>query len=391
MEYITVAEAAKKWGVTPRQVQRLLAAGRIPDAKKHGCAFMIPADAEKPGDPRFEKKTPQNSLLSDLAEVVEAITLPLPSDNPVAVLDIVKDEHIRAQYEASFAYFRGDFEHTKRCYQKMEGNDASRLCACHLAIAAAISTGDYPFYIEIETYLKKFIEADINPYITIIAEFALNTAYVNAIAPNMVAGWLKDGDFSMIPPKARADAANKRAKYFQSIGNYNAMLTVAQTALAFCDSMLINIYLHVLCAIAQHELSRPGEVKRHLSEALKMALPHGFITPFAETVINFGGLLDQLLKQEYPEYYDAVINQWKRTIPNWITFHNRFTKGNITLILSLREYQIAQLVARGVPYKKIAEQFHISVGTLKNIMTIIYETLLITEKNRKRELAKYVL
>ena len=45
MEYITVAEAAEKWGVTPRQVQRLLAAGRIQGANKDGHAYMVPADA----------------------------------------------------------------------------------------------------------------------------------------------------------------------------------------------------------------------------------------------------------------------------------------------------------------------------------------------------------
>ena len=51
MEYLTVTEIAEKWGVTPRQVQRLLAAGRIPFAKKHGKSYMIPADAKKPDDP----------------------------------------------------------------------------------------------------------------------------------------------------------------------------------------------------------------------------------------------------------------------------------------------------------------------------------------------------
>ena len=58
MEYISVSEAAEKWGVSPRQVQRLLAANRIPYTKKYGRSWMIPSDAEKPVDPRRERKTP---------------------------------------------------------------------------------------------------------------------------------------------------------------------------------------------------------------------------------------------------------------------------------------------------------------------------------------------
>jgi len=87
MEYITAYEAAEKWGVTPRQVQRLLAAGRIPGARKQGRDYRIPADAEKPGDLRLEKYDPRDSLASELAEIIEATTPSYPRDNPDAILD----------------------------------------------------------------------------------------------------------------------------------------------------------------------------------------------------------------------------------------------------------------------------------------------------------------
>jgi len=60
----------------------------------------------------------------------------------------------------------------------------------------------------------------------------------------------------------------------------------------------------------------------------------------------------------------------------------------ITLILSLREAHLAQMVARRVPYAKIARQHNISVGRLKNIMLEIYEKLHISSRD---ELAQYVL
>lgn len=56
MNGITAKEAAKKWGVTPRQVQLLCAKGRISGAVRFGHAWLIPADATKPQDGRRRKK-----------------------------------------------------------------------------------------------------------------------------------------------------------------------------------------------------------------------------------------------------------------------------------------------------------------------------------------------
>lgn len=46
--YITVQEAAKKWGVTPRQVQILCKENRIAGATRMSRIWVIPENAEKP-------------------------------------------------------------------------------------------------------------------------------------------------------------------------------------------------------------------------------------------------------------------------------------------------------------------------------------------------------
>ncbi|MDD4503424.1 MAG: hypothetical protein PHS15_01190, partial [Clostridiaceae bacterium] len=107
-----------------------------------------------------------------------------------------------------------------------------------------------------------------------------------------------------------------------------------------------------------------------------------------ELVTSLGGLMEQCLEQEFPGSYKTVMEQWERTWKNWITFHNQFTKDNITILLSLREYHIAMLVARGVPYAKIAKQYGISVGRLKNIMLEIREKLFLSNRE---ELEKFIL
>ena len=395
MEYMTAAEAAEKWGVTIRQVQRLLAADRIPGAKKYGRSQLIPTGADKPGDPRFEKTTPQNSLQSDFAYIVSVINIHSPRDNPESVLDGISEKRLRLMTEAIFAHLRGDFKRAMECYVLCGENDAVKLYFSGIAISAAMSEGDYTFYTEVESFLKDIIEANISEEITAYAESSLSIAYLGAVAPNMVPEWLKTGDFSKLPPRVMPDTVFKRAVYLKCIGKYEALLDVARTSLAFIDSpreiSLPGMYLRVFCAFACFATGRTEEAERWLLDVMDMALPHGFITPFAEYITQFGGLMEQCMKVKYPEYYDAVINQANLTLGNWISFHNHFTKDNIMSILSVRDAQIALLVARGVPYKEIADQFHISVGTLSNQVQIIYDTLLITKKPRRQELIKFIL
>ena len=46
--YITVQEAADKWGITPRQVHILCKSNRIVGATRMSRIWIIPEDAEKP-------------------------------------------------------------------------------------------------------------------------------------------------------------------------------------------------------------------------------------------------------------------------------------------------------------------------------------------------------
>ena len=51
--YMTIKQAAEKWEVTPRRIQKLCVDGRIGGATKFGRDWAIPADAGKPEDKRI--------------------------------------------------------------------------------------------------------------------------------------------------------------------------------------------------------------------------------------------------------------------------------------------------------------------------------------------------
>lgn len=52
MDYISVKEAAQRWNVSERWIQKYCMEGRIPNVSRFGRSWMIPKDAEKPDDLR---------------------------------------------------------------------------------------------------------------------------------------------------------------------------------------------------------------------------------------------------------------------------------------------------------------------------------------------------
>jgi len=57
MDYLTVKETGEKWGISGRRVTYYCVAGRIKGALKKGNLWLVPADAEKPKDGRYKKKS----------------------------------------------------------------------------------------------------------------------------------------------------------------------------------------------------------------------------------------------------------------------------------------------------------------------------------------------
>ena len=55
MEYISCAEAAAKWGISQRRVQKLCEENRIPGVSKIGYMWLIPKNSEKPIDKRLKR------------------------------------------------------------------------------------------------------------------------------------------------------------------------------------------------------------------------------------------------------------------------------------------------------------------------------------------------
>lgn len=66
--YITVKEAAGKWGITERRIQKLCEEGRIDGLQRFGRSWMIPEDARKPNDLRRQKRIKSKKVVKNYVQ-----------------------------------------------------------------------------------------------------------------------------------------------------------------------------------------------------------------------------------------------------------------------------------------------------------------------------------
>lgn len=101
MEYLTVTQAAQKWGISTRRVRLLCANGEIAGVTRKGNLYLIPASAEKPLDKRklpHKKKRGQFAALFTAIDVKKA---QLDMHRPLTAGEI---QRLRDDFMVEFTY-----------------------------------------------------------------------------------------------------------------------------------------------------------------------------------------------------------------------------------------------------------------------------------------------
>ena len=407
MEFISVRATAERWGVSVRNVQRLLKEDRIHGAYKCSGCWMIPVDAPKPDDPRRERKKAQAPTPAASPETAEAsappmrpnrlaygllsLIIPMPRRNADAVPPMLKEPALRREYEVELAYMRGNYELASRRFSETLPDDPTRFCACMVSLLSAIHLNDSGLYARVSHYLQQEMRSgDENT--AHVAEVVLTGPSLSMKDMSRVSMWVQKGDFSRLLPEARPMGMYLSLKNLQGQKRYGELLCACKAAIALWERedtfTLLDIYLRMLCATGCYEMNRVEECDRHLLAAMELALPNGFITPFVEFWMNTGCQIEHLLEQHYPQWRDPVERVSAATWKNWIAFHNRYTRENITTLLTQREYRMAQIIVAGGTYQNVADELYLSLSTVKSMLSAIYDKLLI---HSRAELAEMIM
>ena len=266
------------------------------------------------------------------------------------------------------------------------------LCACALRLVTTVEKGDSEGFFDTVDTLESIAREAMHPQDRLLSEAVNTLAAVSMFDAGRLPAWLKEGELSGFPREALPWALYLRVKYLEVQKSYESMLATAKTALLFCSRpgmvSSVELYLRLSCAAAYAILGDHKACSSWLADALTLALPHGFIGPFADTALSYGGLLEPLVRSRWPQYYDAIMNNTTMSWKNWIAFHNRCAKDNITLMLSDQEYILAFHLTSGKTYSEAAKSMHLSIGRVKNLVSSIYAKLNISSR---KELKPFIL
>lgn len=399
MDYISVKEAAEKWNVSKRLVQKYCSSGRIDGVRKFSGSWEIPINAPKPQDPRknisalsapFYKT--DNDPFSDLMPLMNT------SFNPgecTACITKIKDPQKHAIALAEFHYFSG---HPQKAAQEAElyltcNNPALRLSACLIYGYANLSIG--------QIHLAKYALAEIKNtlastdtktlHLKAMEAFATITAYVLLHIPLPEDLPPINDLLPELPIGIRMFALYVYAHYLYLNKQYQKSIGIAQATFAMVGKQqypIPAIYLHLVLVMDYMSLKETELAKKHLLTAWDIARPDDLIEGFGEHHGLLGGMLEAVIKPNWPLDFKRIISITYSFSHGWRKIHNPVTGHIVADNLTTTEFATAMLAARGWTNQEIGDHMNISHNTVKKHISTAMGKLGIT---RRQDLKKYML
>ena len=387
---ITVKQAAEKWNVSERRVQKLCNDGRIKGATRFGRAWMIPSTAVLPTHKKDEAPhlaMPKKTPFLDMTNIYNQ------KGNADACGEmLINNPEAYALYIAQIAYRRGEIDRVydkARYFLNAHSGFYAILGGGMLLAQCAIWRGDITLWHEAKKHLfeapwKNKTERDI---ISLALAIVDSSIYDNKDYPE----WFKIGNFEVLPADAHPSAKVFYVKYL-----YMAAYGVASKQMnieglkglslmsilpniieplitqAVVDKTIIpEIYLRMSCAVAYHNARLKEEALNHLDKAIDLALADNLYGILTEYIRHFDGLLEEriALKDENAVIIINELNQKYKI--GWAKLSGQVRNKYIVTNLTSREHKIAQLTVFGFNTKEISNMLFVSESTVKQTMVRI--------------------
>ncbi len=177
---------------------------------------------------------------------------------------------------------------------------------------------------------------------------------------------------------------------FLSQKMYAKVIGRSEKLLETCEKThyaLVSLHIQIQTAAAYEMLSRHHDARLLLQQALKNALPDGFLIPFAENYRYLKSLLDHMNAMSSDPFISQIISIGSAYEQYCICLSSRSSQPEIFKVLNSRETEIVGLIVDRLSNREIAEKLFLSEGTVKQYINQIYSKLMIngdTRTKRKR-------
>ena len=400
-DYLSLREAAQKWGVSERRINQYCTEGRIAGAQRIGKAWAIPSNAQKPGDPRRMRQQGKIPPLQTSAggRLNHANLMPLmntafvPGNCQAAALAMTPGPR-RDIALAEYHYFSGQPEAAaKEAEAYLTSPDiGAKLSACLIYAYANLSLGRIP--------RARFALDELNAALASAGkespEFRAAAAFVASAGAVLLHLPMPDklpeieSFLPLLPPGLRAFALYVQAHYLYLKKEYSKSAGTVEATLAMGASAypIPAIYLHLVAVMDYMSLKQSEQAQGHLLTAWEMARPDDLIEGFGEHHGLLGAMLEAVIKPKWPEDFKRIIDITYRFSSGWRRVHNPITGHDVADDLTTTEFAIAMLAARNWTTQEIAGHLNISVNTVKSHISEAMRKLNV--RNRK-SLKQYML
>lgn len=401
MQYITVEEAASRWGVTTRLVQRYCKQGRIAGAEKLGGSWRIPEGTVKPDDPRRGERAtaphaPRPRPTSSFQNLMPLMGTAYATGTAGAFVASLANGTRASVAQAELAYFSGDAERARDLAAPLlKSDDAeARLSACLICAFSNLTLGrinDARFALDGALgSLNSELGGDTPPEIAAMAAFIGNAAsallHLPAPKPVQAAPDL----LPLLPPGLRLFACYVRAHRLYLEGAYEQSYGIVLGAFAMADALypIPAIYLHLAAVMSLMALRRTDEARQHVLAAWDIARPDGLIQPFGEHHGLLGGMLEAAIKPAWPDDFKRMIDITYRFSAGWRRVHNPSTADDVADNLTTTEFAVCMLASRDWSNAEIAEHMGFSVNRVKECLSNAFRKLGVSSR---KDLSQFML
>ena len=397
-DYMTIAEASERWGISQRQVQHLCTLGSVEGAVKFGRAWMIPKNANKPVDGRT--KAARAELDADM---------PLPRKTPFLYMSDLyntpgtADEvgaslsyHHEAQvlFEAEVAYSRGEIDKVYDIanYLLSRHSDFYAVLSAGMLLAqCAIWKGDIHMWRKAKVHIAEApAKNDLDRDVMQLAISAVNIMIYNV---ENFPEWFKKGRFEPIHKDAYPAAKVYYAKYLYALGYAVAMGLVKvdgtqglyiMSVISFSvepmiawaranNTVMSEIYLRLTCAAIYHNCGKDEDAIYHIDKAIELALPDKLYGVLAEYCRALNTLMEKRLSIMDADAWGEVKMLYKIYNEGWSKLSGTIRGKKILTTLSDKEREVAKLAAFGLSNQEIADSLHLSLSVVKQAVRIVSE------------------
>ena len=401
MQYITVQEAAKKWGVTTRRVQMLCNEERIKGAYRFGKSWMIPSTAVLPNARRKQEEPtlpmPRKSPFLDMTNLYHTAG---KADECAEML--INQPEAHALFEAQIAYRRGEIEKVyeqARYFLHSHSGFYAVIGGGMLLAQCAIWRGDIYLWKEAKKHIFEAPCKDEHDREIVSLSLAIidSSIYDNKDYPE----WFKIGNFEALPGDAHPAAKVFYVKYLymaahaiatkqlklEGVEGLALMRMIPNTiepmiSQAVLDKTIVpEMFLRMSCAVAYYNAGLKEKAIAHIDKAIALALPdqlYGFLT---EYVRHFGKLLEQRIALQDENAVIAVKALYNTYSIGWVRLSSQVKEKYIAIDLDAKDRELAKLSAFGFTAKEIAAMLHLSESTVNHDITrIINKAGLLSKK-----------